>query len=140
MQADYKMRGVSGRDLVEQGFETFQKKHRLDRVVCVNLTSTEPNLRLGAAHKSLAAFERALDQDNQKAVRPSALYAYAAGSLGLPFVHFTPSNSALTPAIDWLPHRSRRSCSHSCTTAASAFHCMSIDFNAFQCISMHHRF
>ena len=87
---------------IQRDIRAFQKKHRLDRVVCVNLTSTEPNLRLGAAHKSLAAFERALDKDNQKAVRPSALYAYAAGSLGLPFVHFTPSNSALTPAIEEL--------------------------------------
>lgn len=87
---------------IQRDIRAFQKKHRLDRVVCVNLTSTEPNLRLGAAHKSLAAFERALDKDNQKAVRPSALYAYAAGSLGLPFVHFTPSNSALIPAIEEL--------------------------------------
>ncbi len=87
---------------IQRDIQAFQKKHRLDRVVCVNLTSTEPNLRLGAAHKSLAAFERALDRDNQKAVRPSSLYAYAAGSLGLPFVHFTPSNSALTPAIEEL--------------------------------------
>ena len=90
------------RKISDVQFGAFQKKHRLDRVVCVNLTSTEPNLRLGAAHKSLAAFERALDKDNQKAVRPSALYAYAAGSLGLPFVHFTPSNSALIPAIEEL--------------------------------------
>ena len=87
---------------IQRDIRAFQKRHKLDRVVCVNLTSTEPNLRLGAAHKTLAAFERALDKDNQKAVRPSALYAYAAGSLGLPFVHFTPSNSALTPAIEEL--------------------------------------
>lgn len=87
---------------IQRDIKAFQKKHRLDRVVCVNLTSTEPTLRLSAAHKTLAAFERALDKDNQKAVRPSALYAYAAGSLGLPFIHFTPSNSALTPAIEEL--------------------------------------
>lgn len=89
-------------DKLRRDLRGFQRKHKLDRVVCVNLTSTEPNLRMGAAHRSLAAFERALDQDNQKAVRPSALYAYAAGSLGMPFVHFTPSNSALTPAIQEL--------------------------------------
>ena len=89
-------------DKLRRDLRAFQRKHKLDRVVCVNLTSTEPNLRMGAAHRSLAAFERALDQDNQKAVRPSALYAYAAGSLGMPFVHFTPSNSALTPAIQEL--------------------------------------
>ena len=89
-------------DKLRRDLRAFQRKHKLDRVVCVNLTSTEPNLRMGAAHRSLTAFERALDQDNQKVVRPSALYAYAAGSLGMPFVHFTPSNSALTPAIQEL--------------------------------------
>ena len=87
---------------IQRDIRAFQEKHKLERVICVNLTSTEPNLRLSAAHKSLAAFERALDRDNQKAVRPSALYAYAAGSLGLPFIHFTPSNSALIPAIQEL--------------------------------------
>ncbi|MCB9877969.1 MAG: inositol-3-phosphate synthase [Planctomycetes bacterium] len=77
----------------------FQRKHKLERVVCVNLTSTEPLLRLGPAHRSITAFERALDKNQTSAVRPSALYAYVAASLGLPFVHFTPSNSALVPAI-----------------------------------------
>ena len=87
---------------IQRDLKAFKKKHRLERVICVNLTSTEPNLRLGAAHKTLAAFERAIDKNQTKSVRPSALYAYAAGSLGMPFVHFTPSNSALTPAIEEL--------------------------------------
>lgn len=84
---------------IQRDIRAFQDKHKLERVVCVNLTSTEPSLRTGAAHRSLAALERALDKDNRKAVRPSTLYAYAAASLGLPFVHFTPSNSALVPAV-----------------------------------------
>ena len=39
----------------------FQKRHRLDRVVCVNLVSTEPALRLTKTHRDRDAFERALD-------------------------------------------------------------------------------
>ena len=84
---------------IERDLLAFRRKHRLDRVVCVNLTSTEPPLRPSPAHRTLAAFERALAKDDQKAVRPSALYAYVAAKLGLPFVHFTPSESALLPAI-----------------------------------------
>ena len=84
---------------IERDLRAFQRRHKLDRVVCVNLTSTEPPLRPSPAHKTLAAFERALAKDDQKAVRPSALYAYAAARLGFPFVHFTPSESALLPAI-----------------------------------------
>jgi myo-inositol-1-phosphate synthase len=87
---------------VRADLQAFQQKHRLERVVCVNLTSTEPALRMGTAHRSLAAFDRALDQNKTAAVRPSVIYAYAAASLGMPFVHFTPSNSALIPAVQEL--------------------------------------
>ena len=87
---------------IAQDIRDFMRRHRLARCVCVNLTSTEPPLKLGPAHRSLAAFERALDQSRVAAVRPSALYAYAAASLGLPFVNFTPSNGALLPAIQEL--------------------------------------
>ncbi len=84
---------------IERDLRAFMRKNRLDRVVCVNLTSTEPPLQASPAHRTLAAFEKALAKDDQKAVRPSALYAYVAAKLGLPFVHFTPSESALLPAI-----------------------------------------
>ncbi len=86
-------------DQVQRDIRAFQRRHRLDRVVCVNLTSTEPPLRLGPAHRTLAAFERALDRDDVRAVRSSALYSYATAAMGLPFVHFTPSNAALVPAV-----------------------------------------
>lgn len=84
---------------IERDLRAFMRKHRLARVVCVNLTSTEPPLKASPAHRTLAAFERAIAKDDQKAVRPSAIYAYVAAKLGLPFVHFTPSQSALLPAI-----------------------------------------
>lgn len=84
---------------VQHDIRSFARRNRLDRVVCVNLTSTEPPLRLGKAHATLAAFDRAIDRNERGAVRPSSLYAYAAASLGLPLIHFTPSNSALIPAI-----------------------------------------
>jgi myo-inositol-1-phosphate synthase len=84
---------------VQADLRAFQRRHRLDRIVCVNLVSTEPPLRLGKAQATLSAFERALDRDQRRVVRPSTLYAYAAASLGLPFVHFTPANATLVPAV-----------------------------------------
>ena len=86
-------------DKVVRDLKKFQQDNKLDRIVCVNITSTEPPLRLGAAHRTLAAFDRAIDKDNIRAVRPSAIYAYAAAQLGLPLIHFTPSNATLIPAI-----------------------------------------
>ena len=84
---------------LQADLRAFVRRNRLTRCVCVNLASTEPPLRAHAAHASRAAFERALARDQRAAVRPSALYSYAAASLGLPYVHFTPSNAALVPAI-----------------------------------------
>ncbi|MBM4063677.1 MAG: myo-inositol-1-phosphate synthase [Planctomycetes bacterium] len=84
---------------VQGDLQAFAARERLDRVVCVNLTSTEPPLRPQPAHRTLAAFDRAIDRNDVRAVRPSAVYAYAAASLGLPLIHFTPSNAALLPAI-----------------------------------------
>lgn len=92
---------------VQQDLRAFQRRNRLDGVVCVNLTSTEPPLADHPCHHTLAAFERAIANDEQAAVRPSAIYAYAAAVLGMPFVHFTPSNSALLPAIQQAFGKSR---------------------------------
>jgi len=83
----------------------FLGANRLTRCVCVNLTSTEPPLELSKHHETLAAFEAALDADRRDLVRPSTLYAYVAARLGLPFLHFTPANATLIPAIQELFER-----------------------------------
>ncbi|MEE2886676.1 MAG: inositol-3-phosphate synthase [Planctomycetota bacterium] len=77
----------------------FMVRNKLKRCVCVNLTSTEPKLRLTKAHDTARGIEKILDDNRTTAVRPSAIYAYAAAQLGLPFIHFTPSNAALVPGI-----------------------------------------
>jgi myo-inositol-1-phosphate synthase len=84
---------------IERDVKAFIQREKLASCVCVNLTSTEPQLRLGRAHASLGALERAIDGDRRSAVRPSTIYALVAARLGLPFIHFTPSNAALVPAV-----------------------------------------
>jgi len=84
---------------LQRDIRDFMARHRLKRCICVNLTSTEPQLRIGKAHRTPDAFADAIAADKHSAVRPSALYAWAAAGLGLPFIHFTPSNAGLLPAI-----------------------------------------
>jgi len=82
----------------------FAARHQLDRVVLVNVASTEPLPRPHPAHASLAALAAALARPGQ-VLPPSSLYAYAAFSAGCPYVDFTPSTGARLPALAELAGR-----------------------------------
>ena len=84
---------------ITRDIEEFMRRNRLKRCVCVNLASTEPKLRITKNHGTTDGVDKLIDQNRTSAVRPSAIYAYVAASLGLPFIHFTPSNAALVGGI-----------------------------------------
>jgi myo-inositol-1-phosphate synthase len=86
-------------DGLREDLRAFVAAEKIDRLVVVNLASTEPPLELGPEHADLASFERLLDRNAKTKVRASSLYAYAAADAGAAFVNFTPSNAALLPAI-----------------------------------------
>ena len=77
-------------EIIKKNITEFKAKHGLDQVVMVNLASTEPYLAEAPAHKTLAAFEKAIDT-NDKTITPAMRYFYAANELGVPYVNFTPS-------------------------------------------------
>jgi myo-inositol-1-phosphate synthase len=77
-------------EVIKKNVREFKEKHGLDDVVVVNLASTEPYLAEAPAHKTLAAFEAAIDK-NDKVITPAMRYFYAANELGVPYVNFTPS-------------------------------------------------
>ena len=76
--------------LLERDVEAFKKQHNLDRLVVVNLASTERFLEVQPAHQSLRAFEAALDA-NDPAISPAMRYFYVANKLRAPYCNFTPS-------------------------------------------------
>ena len=79
---------------IQDDLDRFKAERSLDRVVVVNLASTErvPDLQ-GAALQSREAFERGLDEDDST-ISPAMLYAYAAIDAGTPYANFTPSVAA----------------------------------------------
>ncbi|RKY21925.1 MAG: myo-inositol-1-phosphate synthase [Planctomycetota bacterium] len=77
----------------------FAESNDLDRVVVVNLASTEPDLEPGSEADSVQALEALLDQNATERVRPSLLYSYAAFKQGCGFINFTPSSAALGGAM-----------------------------------------
>ncbi len=85
--------------VVRRQLRNFREKHRLDRVIVVNLASTEPHLPIESYHQDLPAFRDEIEKNNHRAVRAGTLYAYAAVSEGCPYINFTPSNGALVDAV-----------------------------------------
>jgi myo-inositol-1-phosphate synthase len=84
--------------MIADDITEFAGRHRLDRVVVVNVASTEPAPQPHAAHASLGALTAALAVPG-KVLPASALYAYAAFSAGCSYVDFTPSTGARLPAL-----------------------------------------
>jgi len=76
----------------------FGERHDLDRVVAVNVASTEPAAQPHPAHASLGALTAALAAPG-RVLPPSSLYAYAAFTAGCSYVDFTPSTGARLPAL-----------------------------------------
>ncbi|MGQ0552003.1 MAG: inositol-3-phosphate synthase [Planctomycetota bacterium] len=84
---------------IQADIRAFRARESVDRVIVVNLASTEPDLPEAARITDVAAFEALLDAGDSTRIRPSMLYAYAAFREGCGFINFTPSTAALCPAV-----------------------------------------
>lgn len=89
---------------IRSDLAAFREAESLDRVIVVNLASTEPPCEESAEHATLEAFEAAIAANRGESFRASQLYAYAALLEGAAYVNFTPSH-AIVPAIDQLALR-----------------------------------
>ncbi|MFG1705136.1 inositol-3-phosphate synthase [Nonomuraea sp. M3C6] len=76
----------------------FRARHRLARVVVVNVSSTEPPADPRPEFERLADLEELLATGGD-VLPPSALYAYAAFHAGCGYVEFTPSTGPTLPAL-----------------------------------------
>ena len=97
-------RGKTKRELADQlreDIRAFKKRAGCDRLVMVWCASTEIFITPGAAHQSLAAFEQAMEQNDQ-AIAPSMLYAWAALMEGVPFANGAPNLTVDVPALEKL--------------------------------------
>jgi myo-inositol-1-phosphate synthase len=98
-------KGKSKRDLAEQvRADICAFKKTVDRVVVLWAASTEIYLKQTAVHKSIEAFEKGLDNDDI-AIAPSQIYAYAALSEGVPFANGAPNLTVDFPAMVELSKR-----------------------------------
>lgn len=75
---------------IEKTITDFKKANGCETVVMVNLASTERYQELLDCHKTLAAFEKGIDE-NHSAISPAMRYFYVANKLGVPYCNFAPS-------------------------------------------------
>jgi myo-inositol-1-phosphate synthase len=86
--------------------DNFKKANNVSRVVVIWTGSTEKYIEQSAVHESIASFEAGL-KNNDPAIAPSMVYAYAAVSQGIPFINGAPNLTTDIPAIVQLARKTK---------------------------------
>jgi myo-inositol-1-phosphate synthase len=85
-------------EMLMQDIRDFKEKNNCARLVMIWCGSTEVFHAKSAVHDSLEAFEEGL-RNNDPAIAPSQIYAYAALKLGVPFINGAPNLTVDIPAL-----------------------------------------
>jgi myo-inositol-1-phosphate synthase len=94
-------KGKNKQDLanqVREDMRRFKEENRCDRLVMIWCGSTEVFMTESPAHATVAAFEQALEA-NDDTIPSSMVYAYAAIKEGIPYANAAPNLSADIPAL-----------------------------------------
>lgn len=78
--------------------ENFKATNGCDRVVIVWCGSTEKYIEQSAVHETIESFEAGL-KNNDLAISPSMIYAYAAIKIGVPYANGAPNLTCDIPAL-----------------------------------------
>jgi myo-inositol-1-phosphate synthase len=100
-------KGKNKMDLAEQvraDILEFKKSSGATRLVTIWCGSTETFIEPGAAHQSVKSFEKAMTQ-NDEAIAPSMIYAYASLMEGVPFANGAPNLTVDIPAMHELSRK-----------------------------------
>lgn len=101
LNGTYIKTGTTKKDLADQlreDIKTFKKKNNLERLVMIWCGSTEVFTENTSVHASIESFEKGL-RDNDPAISPSMIYAYAALTEGIPYANGAPNLTIDIPAL-----------------------------------------
>jgi len=101
--------GRNKKDLADQivaDIKEFKARTGASRLVMIWCASTEAHTTVKPEHQSLAAFEKALE-DNSPEISPSMIYAYASLAAGVPFANGAPNLSVDIPALVEMAKRNK---------------------------------
>jgi len=83
---------------IQDDIRKFQKANKIARTVMVWCGSTEIFLKAKKVHQTIKSFEKGM-VDNDPAIAPSMIYAYAAIKMGIPYANGAPNLSVDIPAL-----------------------------------------
>jgi myo-inositol-1-phosphate synthase len=84
---------------IQKDLQAFAKKNRLDNVIVVNVSSTEPPVDAELLPREWETLNTLIDNPKKCPLSASSLYAIAALDLGYPYINFTPSLGSTPAAI-----------------------------------------
>jgi len=84
---------------LQKDLKSFARQNKLDRVIVVNVASTEPARNGPPLPETFDELDRLLDKPRRCPLSASSLYAIAALDLGYPYINFTPSLGSSPKAI-----------------------------------------
>ena len=87
---------------LQRDLREFQEQTGVDRVVVINVASTEPPSDTSQLPATWTELSTAIETSACESLPASSLYAIAALDLGIPFINFTPSLGSALPAIQSL--------------------------------------
>jgi myo-inositol-1-phosphate synthase len=102
----------SGRNRMElaeqlrEDIRAFRRRTGVDRLVMVWCGSTEVYIENGPVHATIDAFEKGL-RENDPAIAPSMIYAYAALMEGVPYANGAPNLTVDVPALQELARKKK---------------------------------
>ncbi len=94
--------GLSPRAVIDRlgaDLDAFASSEKLEHVIVLNVSSTEPPFPAGPALEHYSALEQALKTSKDPVAPASTLYAVAALERGYTYINFTPSLGASCPAL-----------------------------------------
>ena len=84
---------------IKLDIEKFKMDHDIEKVIVINIASTEPSLGDAVCLSNKDSIEAVIDENRVEKIRPSFIYAYSAITSGCAYINFTPSQGGMTKGL-----------------------------------------
>jgi myo-inositol-1-phosphate synthase len=88
-----------GIEKVRKDIEDFKQDNDVEKIIVINLSSTEPPIPDLQVLSSMPSMEELIAGNHIDRIRPSFIYAYAAITSGCAYINFTPSEGGLSQGL-----------------------------------------